>query len=271
MLRQRALTAAVLVAVTLGALFALPTVALAVLFGAVLLIGAWEWAALAGVARTARGVYAAAIAAVAIPLYFLPVLPVLLLGLSWWLWNAYELWRVRDLEEGVFASVGARLAGGFFVLLPCWQATVYLHRADPDSPAVILFLFVLVWTADSAAYFAGRALGARKLAPLVSPGKTVEGLGGGLLAVAVVAGAAGWGFWHLSLAALLVWIGCAMLTALFAAVGDLVESRAKRIARVKDSGSWLPGHGGILDRFDAYTAAAPVFAFASIWLLGLPV
>lgn len=270
MLRQRLLTAAVLVAATVAALFALSAPVFALLFGAVLLVGAWEWAALAGVARAGRAAYAAAAAAAAVPLYFAPVLPVLALSLGWWLWNTYELWRLRDLEAGLFASLGARLAGGFLVLLPCWQATAYLHRADPDSPAVILFLFALVWTADSAAYFAGRAFGVHKLAPRVSPGKTIEGLGAGVLAVGLLALAAGWGVWRLPPAALPAWVGLAAVTALFAAAGDLVESRAKRVARVKDSGAWLPGHGGVLDRFDAYAAAAPVFALGSIWLLGLP-
>jgi phosphatidate cytidylyltransferase len=120
----------------------------------------------------------------------------------------------------------------------------------------VLWLVLLVVAADVGAYFAGRALGRRKLAPRISPGKTWEGVGGGLVLVALVAVC---GALHFRLPALAaVAFGCAV--GIFSVIGDLTESMFKRAAGLKDSGAWLPGHGGLLDRLDSVTAAAPLYA-----------
>jgi phosphatidate cytidylyltransferase len=124
------------------------------------------------------------------------------------------------------------------------------------GPQIVLWLVLLVIAADVGAYFAGRSLGRRKLAPRVSPGKTLEGALGGLLLVALVAWA---GAAHFGLPPLGgVIFGCAV--GIFSVIGDLTESMFKRAAGLKDSGVLLPGHGGLLDRIDSVTAAAPLYA-----------
>jgi phosphatidate cytidylyltransferase len=167
----------------------------------------------------------------------------------------------------MFATMTGRIVGGFLVLVPLWVAAVYLLAADDERPRVLLFLLVLVWVADSAAYFAGSIMGRTKLAPHVSPGKTVEGVAGGVLGVVLLAWLCGTILWKFEGMLLAMWTGLAAVTALFSVVGDLTESKLKRIAGVKDSGRLLPGHGGVLDRIDALTSAAPVFALGAIFLL----
>jgi phosphatidate cytidylyltransferase len=139
-----------------------------------------------------------------------------------------------------------------FALVPVWLALVRLHE---QGPQLMLFLLLLVVAADIGAYFAGRALGKHKLAPRVSPGKTWEGVGGGLVAAAMMAA---FGVWWFDMDAVPFMALC-IVVAIASVVGDLTESMFKRHAGLKDSGNLLPGHGGVLDRVDSVTAAAPVF------------
>jgi len=150
------------------------------------------------------------------------------------------------------------------VLLPSWTALVWIHSLS-GGPYLVLFLMVLIWIADSGAYFAGRRFGRNKLAPVVSPGKTLEGvygaLAGGLIwSLVLVVYYGDSALHHIGLLLL------CLLTVPASIVGDLYESLLKRERGVKDSGSLLPGHGGVLDRVDSLTAAAPVFAFGLILL-----
>ncbi|MDZ7736438.1 MAG: phosphatidate cytidylyltransferase [Gammaproteobacteria bacterium] len=133
----------------------------------------------------------------------------------------------------------------------------------------VLFLFVLIWCADSAAYFAGRSWGRHKLAAMVSPGKTLEGLGGALAAALVLVLVAAFAAPLVDRDGLVIGLAVlALVTVLMSVLGDLAESLFKRLAGVKDSGSILPGHGGILDRIDSLTAAVPTFV-AGLWWLGV--
>ncbi len=270
MLKIRVLTAIVLIALVLAALTLLPTVWLGAAVGAVVLLSAWEWTALCGVRDLMlRIVYLLVLAAIGLSIATLPALPVLIVGVAWWVWEAQRVWRRRALatplkDSGLFMQLR-----GVFILLPAWYAILYLHQADPRSPLVLLFLFVLVWLADTGAYFAGGLFGKVKLAPGVSSGKTFEGVLGGLAAVAIAALAGGVFIWHMSAVELLLWLLVALIATVFSVMGDLVESQAKRAARVKDSGRLLPGHGGMLDRIDGFSAAAPPFALGWIFLMGL--
>ncbi len=274
MLSRRILTALILIPPLLAALFYLPTFWLALLFGAFIVVGALEWSALTGV-RSAAGRWLYVVSLVlfgAVAVHTLArdlntVVPLLGTAVLWWLWVAVELWRHPAPEAGWLATRTGRRVSGFCTLVPAWVGLLYLHAADPRSPALLLFLLVLVWTADSAAYFFGWAFGRHKLAPLISPGKTVEGALGALGTATLLATVCGTMIWRLEGTRLMLWLVVALAAVVFSIVGDLAESKLKRTAGVKDSGRLLPGHGGVLDRIDALTAAAPVFAAGWVFLL----
>ncbi len=277
MLRQRVATAVVLLVPLLAALFYLPPLGLAALFGIVVALAAWEWAALCGfpsmAQRTALAVFLLALGAIGTAILHLrPTLiwPVALAAVAWWVWVLVELIRHDTRPAGLFATPASKIVGAVMILVPPWFAAYYLHAHDPQRPALLLFVLVLVGVADSFAYLAGYLFGRTKLAPQLSPGKTVEGLLGGLASVAALA--ALWGLWLADMRGwrLTAWLALAITTMLFSVVGDLAESRLKRLAGVKDSGRLLPGHGGVLDRIDAFTAAAPLFLLGWIVLFQAP-
>lgn len=137
-----------------------------------------------------------------------------------------------------------------------------------SSPWWLMYLFLLVWGADSGAYFVGRKLGKRKLAPEVSPNKSIEGLLGGIATVAVVIVYVQYMYLNLSMTQHILFLILSIITVFSSVLGDLFESMIKRRAGIKDSGRILPGHGGVLDRIDSLLAAAPIFA-AGIYVLKL--
>jgi len=155
-------------------------------------------------------------------------------------------------------GLGWRIAGFFYALLPT-LSLLWIRDRSADKLELLLWVFIVTWSTDIGAYFAGRAIGKRKLAPSISPGKTVEGLVGGVIAATLLGGA--WGFVLELPPALFV---LAPIFALFAQAGDLFESWMKRRAGLKDSGSWLPGHGGLLDRLDGLVPVAVLTALAQL-------
>jgi len=142
----------------------------------------------------------------------------------------------------------------------------WLRMHEPDGQIKVLIAIVVVWAADTFAYFAGVNFGRRKLAPSISPGKTIEGVIGGLSGAVLIAWLGATFFLELSPKQLIAWLCAAFFAALISVAGDLYVSRLKRHAGVKDSGKLLPGHGGLLDRIDGLLAAMPVFAL-TWWLL----
>ena len=270
MLRSRIITAVILLALLLAALFALPPFAWAALMVAMVMQGTAEWSRLSGLSRAKANLY-----------WGLTLL--LVLGLLWADAGATEAQRIY-LHLLVYAASALLwlaivpawlIAGwkvrqqvlmaltGWAVLVPTGFAMLDLREADP-SPWILLFVMGLVWVADIAAYFAGRKFGKNKLAPSISPGKTWEGVAGALLGVSVYVLLV-WSFSpYLShremlpmLLAACCWVGLAV-------IGDLFESAIKRQAGVKDSGALLPGHGGLLDRIDALTSTLPLAAMAML-------
>jgi phosphatidate cytidylyltransferase len=262
-LMQRVITACVLAAVFLLFLFWLPSAALLLLVTLGVLLGAWEWFAFTGIRSVvARGIYVLFLAALMVLLwlnsdYDRISQPLMLLAMVWW-----TVALVLVLRYPVTVGPTATALCGVLSLIPLWFGiTLIINSLENYSKVIFMVLFVVAM-ADIGAYFTGRSLGRRKLAPAVSPGKTVEGLVGGL--VASVGGASVGAFllhWPLVLAILL-----GLAVAAVSVLGDLTVSMFKRNAGLKDSGSLFPGHGGILDRIDGVTAAVPLFVLGISWL-----
>lgn len=262
-LAQRITTAVVMVAVLLPAFLLLPKAFGLALIAAFVLGASWEWSAFLGLPlRWARPGFVLATAAVmlltgaAVPA-LLPASSVATGSTLWWL-AAFVL----IVRFPVRIGRGATLAAGFLVLIPAWVCLVALLYTEVNGRTLILFALATVWAADVGAYFVGRRFGRVRLAPRVSPGKTWEGAIGGL-ALAAVAAAAG--------AAVLgrpPWSGVplGLSVGAISIVGDLTVSIFKRNAGLKDSGNLFPGHGGVLDRVDSVTAAAPLFLLEAGWL-----
>ena len=260
MLRTRVVTGLILGTLLLLGLFLLPPFWAVLAFGLVFSIGAWEWAGFGALRNPlARAVYTLIIA--------------LALGLSWRftddssqlivLLSAACAWWVIAFFWLTLAPAWNRpaltLVCGLAVLAPAFVALARLQitaQGFARGPLIVLWLVLMVCAADIGAYFAGRTFGQRKLAPRVSPGKTWEGAVGGLVLVAVVA-AAGAVYFGLPPLIVMVFGGG---VGIFSVIGDLTESMFKRAAALKDSGTLLPGHGGLLDRIDSVTAAAPLYA-----------
>jgi phosphatidate cytidylyltransferase len=268
MLSTRILTALVLIPLVLAAMFGLQTAHFALVLLVVIAVGAAEWAALAGWKGVSRwGLVIATLVAAGALLYVADlrpgkgwrdavVVPVCGLATIFWVlivppWLRHR-WRLP-------AGLPTALLGGA-ILVAAWVALVQLHAR---SPWALLAAMAIVWIADTAAYFSGRAFGRRKLAPQISPGKSWEGVYGGIAAVALYALLLTPNVREFSPGVdAVAWVLLAMMLAALSVVGDLFESLLKRQAGVKDSGRILPGHGGVLDRVDALLSAMPAAALA---------
>ena len=266
-LRKRVATAAVLIALLLAVLFWLPAAATVAMLTAVVLLGAWEWSAFLKLADPRARIAYVALIAVLLPLAWLatraPAGLEALLGVALLWWLAALVWivvcpqRVRRWSAGL---------AGVLSLVPAWLALMRLRLEAVHGAEWVLFALMLVWMADIGAYFFGRRFGRRRLAPTVSPGKTWEGALGGLLASGIVA-VAGGAWFRLPLDQFLV---LCLAAVAFSIVGDLTESLLKRFAGMKDSGTLFPGHGGVMDRIDSVTGAAPVLLLGLTFLGVLP-
>ncbi len=270
MLKQRVITAVIMAGLFLSALAFLPLPGLAVFFGIVMCLGAWEWSGLSGWEHSAaRGFYVVLVGAALAFLYHYcnlgaepvqeEIQPLLGVACLWWsfalLWvKGYPasavLWRARI----------TRSVMGLLILAPGWLSAVYL-LSQSFGTSLMIVLVLVVAAADIGAYFAGKRFGRHKLSALVSPGKTWEGFWGGVAACALL-GVVLWYLLpgesaHIGLISVMVVV---IITGLASVIGDLTVSMVKRESGVKNSGSLLPGHGGLLDRLDSLCGAAPVFA-----------
>jgi len=260
MLKARLMTVAVLVGVVVPALLFLPSVAVAGFLLVVSAIAAFEWQRLSG-CRSPVGAWGYPVLIGAICLVLAPLAlghqasPVLLgIAALWWLGVTAYLVRHRDLLPHPVGRWRGLLTGAL-AIVPSWYAMVHMHEVY--GSAFLLYTFALVWVADSGAYFAGKNLGRVKLAPAISPGKTIEGVIGGMVAVAIYGLLGGWVITGtLVSSAILALISIPV--ALLSVSGDLLVSLFKRQRGTKDSGRLLPGHGGVLDRVDSLLAAAPL-------------
>lgn len=262
MLRQRVITALIMAALVLGALFWLPANIIVVVISLLVLAGAWEWGGFLGLKQPlARLGYVFVIGACIAFVWSQGLgsarASQLLSAAAIW-WFIAFLW-IMTIPGTV--NRGSAALAGILVLVPAWLALIRLHQLAP-SPYWLLFLLLLVVAADVGAYFAGRRFGRHKLAPKVSPGKTWEGVLGGIVAASIMA-IVGTAWFDVDVAQ---FIGVCAIVVIASVVGDLTESLFKRHAGLKDSGTILPGHGGVLDRVDSVTAAAPIFLLGMEWL-----
>jgi len=261
MIRQRVTTAVVLAAGLLLVLFVLPLTASAAVLGVLMGIGAWEWSALAGLrAVRTRGVYVA----LAVTAGLAAATATHHEDLWYWLlmadvcaWLLSLVWMLR---YPVAVPQWFSFISGLIALPIGWL--ILLHLLELWGGVWALLVFGIVAAADVGAFFAGRRFGRLKLAPAVSPGKTWEGVAGGLLLVGLVAGSVA------------PWLGigsvqgvlAAIVVAAFSILGDLTVSMLKRSAGLKDSGNIFPGHGGVLDRIDSLLAALPLYVLLFEWI-----
>ena len=281
MTKTRVLAALVMAPAVIAAVLLLPTGWLMLLSAIVFLLALWEWLKLAGVEDTlARSSLLASNLALMVALVWgsrssqansLPLFQLaVVLGVVWWLlallWLRHDDFAARPDSK----SRMLKLAAGSAAIVPAWCALAVIHHDGQHGAGWLLLALLLVWAADSGAYFAGRKFGGqwfggRKLAPRISPNKTLEGVAGGvgLAMLVAICGALVLGTRAAQLPAVAL---VAALTVLFSVAGDLLESLLKRHADVKDSGTLIPGHGGVLDRVDSVLAALPVFALGKIWL-----
>ena len=272
MLKQRLITAVLLVALFLCSLFFLPLEGFVVYVSIMVLGCAWEWSNLSGF-RTKR--LRLFYCAVSLLLMFFSasfthvldsiaidenaVKQYLLLTSSWW---AVALLWVQGYPSSsvLWGQRWVRAVIGWLVFVPSWLALIYLYQTH-QGPWLILLVVCVVIAADTGAYFFGRAFGKRKLAADVSPGKSWEGFLGGVLCCVLLSLFIAWRTDFNEWLTILIVI---IPTALVSVLGDLFESMMKRHRGIKDSGTILPGHGGVLDRLDSLTAAAPVFALTIV-------
>jgi phosphatidate cytidylyltransferase len=266
MLKQRIITALILLPLVLGAIFYLDTPWFALAMVLPVATGAWEWANIMGISNQGRRwAYAGLIVLCMALQYWLLWDWVLSIGVIWWFVAVYFVRAYPD-KVNVWSNTVTQAVIGLLLLLPAWWGLIVLHR-QPDGHWWMLYAFVLVWGADTGAYFAGRAFGKRKLAPNVSPGKTVEGLMGGLLLTSLIAILVATQTQALQTVPMGWFLLISLVAVIGSVYGDLAESMFKRHRGIKDSSQVLPGHGGILDRIDSITAAVPLFA-AGMLLLG---
>lgn len=270
MLKQRIITALILAPIMIGGIFFLPLQEFMYFIGFIVAVGAWEWANLSGVSnQMGRLGYVALVVAGMFGFAQLDTHQaqwLLWLALAWWLF-AFVLVRSYPKGKTLWGSTASRLVIGLVILLPMWVGFVEI-KTYPQSGQLIMYVMLLVWGADVGAYFAGRQFGKHKLAKNVSPGKTWEGVYGGLATTAVVAVLSAfylqnqYAFFSMDIEKWVMLFAITALVVVVSVLGDLIESMVKRHRGIKDSSNLLPGHGGVMDRIDSMTAAVPVFALA---------
>ncbi|WP_105168891.1 phosphatidate cytidylyltransferase [Pseudoalteromonas sp. T1lg23B] len=288
MLKQRILTSVVLAPLAMLLVFYTPLALFSFIAGAIVLLGAWEWSAFIGLSSLKqRSSFVALMSGVLLLLHWhWPITTlwqdgrlladanyIFTLAFAWWLVATFLVVKYPRMAKAWSEGVVMRAVAGLLTLVPLWLALNVLRSAEYQQAhqygsTLIMVVLGIVWSADIGAYFAGKNFGKHKLMPNVSPNKTIEGLVGGVITAVVFVVL----FCHFAQVEQRLWPIYAVMTlfiALFSAVGDLLESMFKREVGLKDSGSCLPGHGGILDRIDSLTAAAPIFALFYAWTVTL--
>ena len=267
MLIKRLLTAFILIPLVLITVLTLDSFEFAMAMMPLLFISSWEYSGLIKIKHwITKTLYASTLATAA---YFLNqafalLMPVLIVTLLWWLVSLFWIISYPKHTRYWHNYLATRLLNGFFFFVPLVVALSALHQIDST---LVLLLLVLIWAADSGAYFVGRAIGKNKLMPNASPGKTIEGAAGGtLLSLGVMLIYVNFVFENAAFEQYFFYGVLSLVTTFASILGDLFESLHKRVVGVKDSGNLLPGHGGFFDRIDSLTASAPIFFLAYSFL-----
>jgi phosphatidate cytidylyltransferase len=264
-IKKRVATAAVLIAALLVVVLWLPAKATVIALTVVVLAGAWEWSAFLKITRLwQRLLYVAVVAALLAVVWIYDGLTgglrvVLQIAVVWWVVALGWVMFAPRLVSSTAAAIA-----GILALVPAWLALAKMRGDSQVGAEWVLFTLILVQVADIGAFFVGRRFGKHRLAPNVSPGKTWEGVIGGLVASGLVAilGSSRFGL------PLVQFLPLCLAVVAFSIVGDLTESLLKRFAGLKDSGRLFPGHGGVMDRIDSITSAAPILYFGLL-LMGV--
>lgn len=259
-LLQRILTAVVLIPVVLWIVLFSPEQVFVIALGLIVLIAGYEWAALSGIKSPIKQCFLAVILLAiaftvnALSATFLQQL--MSVSLFFWLGLTLLIIALPSYLLTMKLSVPLMTLLGLAVINMIFISLYQLRFGFEQGPELLMYLLLLIWITDSGAYFAGRALGRHKLSPLISPGKSIEGVVGGLMSCLIFS------FFAASYFAVngrTFFMLMSLFVAFISVYGDLFESLIKRRAKVKDSGNILPGHGGMLDRIDSLVAAGPVF------------
>jgi phosphatidate cytidylyltransferase len=257
-LKTRIITAIVSLLILGAVLFVVPPVVARLVIAFLVLAGAWEWSGFLGLSGKAGRDFLVSLVGglFAIVALALPESAELVLQIACGWWFIAFIWTFLFPTA---IPIVIRWLAGVVVLVPLFVALLFLYSV---SPQILLFALLIVWVADIGAYFAGKQFGRVKLAPSISPGKTWEGVFGGLVMVALLTAV----WTHFAGMDLAVMLPFCLAVGALSVVGDLTVSMFKRTAGVKDSGKLFPGHGGVLDRIDSVSAAAPLFALGISWL-----
>jgi len=260
---KRILTAVILIPVFILLIFNLSPKAFCLFTAVIVLWAAWEWSFLMGIKQLKYSfIYPVILLFLLLGSMWLYIPGIIIAAFIWWLFASLLVIFYPKLSQAWSKSIIIRGLMGLMALIPCWLAINFIRNVPGSGIYILLFLFVLIWGADSGAYFAGKLWGKTKLAPEVSPGKTWQGLWGALAVTLIISIVA---LYWVQAPYRLWFFACmvTVITVLFSVVGDLFESMLKRNEGLKDSGRLFPGHGGMLDRIDSLTAAAPVFLFGT--------
>jgi len=270
MLKYRLLTAFLMGPLILWAIYAMPENFFALFSFVIVTIGAWEWGAFAGwVKPLQRGLFFTVNVLLFITVLLLQStelnLAIILASLLWWLICIPLLLFFPFQKNNPLQTQAIKSVVGIVLLLGTLVSMVMIRNNPEYGSEFVLYLILTIWFADSGAYFAGRALGKNKLIPNVSPGKTWEGVAGAIVVTLIVA-VVSLDLLNIPSSHSIMFILITFITVVYSIVGDLSESIFKRMANIKDSGSLLPGHGGMLDRIDSLMSGFPVF-FTGLWLM----
>ena len=270
MLKQRAITAIILIPLVIWSILYATAEGFTYGLAMILLLASHEWNKMVEV-KSVFGKISFSVAVTACFLYleYLSNLEfiqyVIYLSLIWWLISLPLLFSFPFKSSHLLQQKSVKIIVGFLMLLSTFLALNLLRNSTEYGSDYVLYLLIIIWIADSGAYFAGRAFGKHKLIPNVSPGKSWEGVVGGIVAT-IITSIIAIDILNISSETSLLFVLITFVTVVYSIIGDLSESMFKRMAKIKDSGNILPGHGGILDRIDSLTSALPVFV-TGLWLM----